>query len=106
MKNFRSVLAKIHMVTKQTWLLFRKKECSVLAKIHMVTKHCWGSVFNCCGSVLAKIHMVTKLTAKPHNTRQLFCSSKNSYGNKTPQYAHFLVCPFCSSKNSYGNKTD
>ena len=34
----RSVLAKIHMVTKLAPLLVRMYECSVLAKIHMVTK--------------------------------------------------------------------
>ena len=35
------------------------------------------------GSVLAKILMVTKLKGKRTNQEQLFCSSKNPYGNKT-----------------------
>ena len=35
------------------------------------------------GSVLAKIHMVTKQSLEHKPTGTLFCSSKNSYGNKT-----------------------
>ena len=35
---FGSVLAKIHMVTKQPTLTETVNNCSVLAKIHMVTK--------------------------------------------------------------------
>ena len=56
-----SVLAKIHMVTKQErlqhWLMAR----SVLAKIHMVTKPQQAISYALYSSVLAKIHMVTKL---------------------------------------------
>ena len=37
-KNDSSVLAKIHMVTKQRKVTVIHVECSVLAKIHMVTK--------------------------------------------------------------------
>ena len=37
--NTRSVLAKIHMVTKLPSLTHHEYQCSVLAKIHMVTKH-------------------------------------------------------------------
>ncbi len=58
----RSVLAKIHMVTKHKigYGLFSFKVCSVLAKIHMVTKPVNTSVNFSRSSVLAKIHMVTK----------------------------------------------
>ena len=35
---FSSVLAKIHMVTKQMEEQLQNDTCSVLAKIHMVTK--------------------------------------------------------------------
>ena len=56
----RSVLAKIHMVTKHKIGLFSFKVCSVLAKIHMVTKPVNTSVNFSRSSVLAKIHMVTK----------------------------------------------
>ena len=34
-----------------------------------------------------------------------FCSSKNSYGNKTESWVVLVRLQFCSSKNSYGNKT-
>ena len=35
-----------------------------------------------------------------------FCSSKNSYGNKTLAAEAAQAGMFCSSKNSYGNKTE
>ena len=60
-KIARSVLAKIHMVTKQIISFHHITYRSVLAKIHMVTKHASYAHFKRCGSVLAKIHMVTKL---------------------------------------------
>ena len=56
----RSVLAKIHMVTKLMALCAYGLKCSVLAKIHMVTKHIAGLNSYHLSSVLAKIHMVTK----------------------------------------------
>ena len=56
----RSVLAKIHMVTKHSTFNLFVYSSSVLAKIHMVTKQvCFHDDYNGC-SVLAKIHMVTK----------------------------------------------
>ena len=56
----RSVLAKIHMVTKHPLTLFAYPHSSVLAKIHMVTKRCFKFFTYENSSVLAKIHMVTK----------------------------------------------
>ena len=42
----RSVLAKIHMVTKRSWKCCKWYHRSVLAKIHMVTKpQKYGSTF-------------------------------------------------------------
>ena len=42
----RSVLAKIHMVTKLVRMSLNTTSCSVLAKIHMVTKpQKYGSTF-------------------------------------------------------------
>ena len=35
----------------------------------------------------------------------VFCSSKNPYGNKTVMHFYVTVVMFCSSKNPYGNKT-
>ena len=58
--RIRSVLAKIHMVTKPITIGTLKPNCSVLAKIHMVTKHSFVTYIYIIGSVLAKIHMVTK----------------------------------------------
>ena len=60
MSHHCSVLAKIHMVTKQCKHFVARFICSVLAKIHMVTKHLneYEAIILC--SVLAKIHMVTK----------------------------------------------
>ena len=55
-----SVLAKIHMVTKQDMGGNRYWQGSVLAKIHMVTKQCLKINSRLISSVLAKIHMVTK----------------------------------------------
>ena len=55
-----SVLAKIHMVTKQRLWMLLKRICSVLAKIHMVTKPRPTCALVTPCSVLAKIHMVTK----------------------------------------------
>ena len=59
--NERSVLAKIHMVTKHCEGSFTLTKCSVLAKIHMVTKPHSQPNLEMLSSVLAKIHMVTKL---------------------------------------------
>ncbi|WP_303321597.1 hypothetical protein, partial [Holdemanella biformis] len=56
----RSVLAKIHMVTKLYNLSSAIWTSSVLAKIHMVTKQYIPSCKSVLSSVLAKIHMVTK----------------------------------------------
>ena len=58
------------------------------------------------GSVLAKIHMVTKHDRIAELESEQFCSSKNSYGNKTISSQHNFIIMFCSSKNSYGNKTN
>ena len=55
-----SVLAKIHMVTKQDKVIDNYQGSSVLAKIHMVTKLNDTRSFTDYCSVLAKIHMVTK----------------------------------------------
>ena len=55
-----SVLAKILMVTKQTWMYMNLSPCSVLAKILMVTKPRHSLFCGVSGSVLAKILMVTK----------------------------------------------
>ena len=60
LKDVGSVLAKIHMVTKQLSFTSFVTECSVLAKIHMVTKLPLESLYQAFCSVLAKIHMVTK----------------------------------------------
>ena len=60
---FSSVLAKIHMVTKQSYEQPHRLNCSVLAKIHMVTKHYILAIKLFLRSVLAKIHMVTKQIA-------------------------------------------
>ena len=49
------------MVTKLTDLSFLRNLCSVLAKIHMVTKQSCDYNKIKESSVLAKIHMVTKL---------------------------------------------
>ena len=49
------------MVTKLTLTQSNLMMGSVLAKIHMVTKQWWQSCDTGEGSVLAKIHMVTKL---------------------------------------------
>ena len=57
---FRSVLAKIFMVTKLINTVNPKSSSSVLAKIFMVTKPSFPSVSSSVGSVLAKIFMVTK----------------------------------------------
>ena len=57
---WRSVLAKIHMVTKLCSPSRKAPTSSVLAKIHMVTKHNLQEFEETMGSVLAKIHMVTK----------------------------------------------
>ncbi len=59
--SFRSVLAKIHMVTKHAANGGHKPSGSVLAKIHMVTKQFVDILKYKDSSVLAKIHMVTKL---------------------------------------------
>ena len=56
----RSVLAKIHMVTKLEKLHRLCPVGSVLAKIHMVTKLSKTTEVSGKSSVLAKIHMVTK----------------------------------------------
>ena len=78
-----SVLAKILMVTKRACESFGDRVSSVLAKIHMVTKLRQSALdLNVC-SVLAKIHMVTKQNTPKKICRIQFCSSKNSYGNKT-----------------------
>ena len=58
--SHRSVLAKIHMVTKPFLISEKAGACSVLAKIHMVTKHNVSCNSKSSSSVLAKIHMVTK----------------------------------------------
>ena len=55
-----SILAKIFMVTKLELVNQLKGLGSVLAKIHMVTKHGLANHLNLFSSVLAKIHMVTK----------------------------------------------
>ena len=72
----------------------------------MVTKLRLFTLSSSNRSVLAKIHMVTKPIKLTIYNTSMFCSSKNSYGNKTL----FNICSgipqFCSSKNSYGNKTD
>ena len=71
----------------------------------MVTKR-WHSHRGFTGcSVLAKIHMVTKQRMVFLENNQQFCSSKNSYGNKTMIAQGSVLLRFCSSKNSYGNKT-
>ena len=57
---FRSVLAKILMVTKPVVQWTIRSPCSVLAKILMVTKLDESDNFVLIGSVLAKILMVTK----------------------------------------------
>ena len=49
------------MVTKLTGIVGAIRDGSVLAKIHMVTKQTRGYIGFYEGSVLAKIHMVTKL---------------------------------------------
>ena len=49
----------------------------------MVTKPLANSIDETSGSVLAKIHMVTKRKHINEFKIQEFCSSKNSYGNKT-----------------------
>ena len=58
--TFRSVLAKIHMVTKLLITANKPQTSSVLAKIHMVTKLPFPQNLETLSSVLAKIHMVTK----------------------------------------------
>ena len=58
--SFRSVLAKIHMVTKPASVGTSPPLSSVLAKIHMVTKPSSFAKLAYVCSVLAKIHMVTK----------------------------------------------
>ena len=60
-KGLCSVLAKIHMVTKQDKVIDNYQGSSVLAKIHMVTKPTKRPISSSSSSVLAKIHMVTKL---------------------------------------------
>ena len=56
-----SVLAKILMVTKLTYIFLFVSYGSVLAKILMVTKPTPNASAFCNSSVLAKILMVTKL---------------------------------------------
>ena len=59
-QNARLNLAKIHMVTKQTFNAKTFINSLNLAKIHMVTKRPPG-LFACHNGLnLAKIHMVTK----------------------------------------------
>ena len=89
-RNQCSVLAKIHMVTKQLKGEKINMESSVLAKIHMVTKPSHLCQATCKCSVLAKIHMVTKPMFCPSRSPFLFCSSKNSYGNKTINHTILL----------------
>ena len=71
------------MVTKRFSEYSNPLFSSVLAKIHMVTKHNDILQEFILRSVLAKIHMVTKHASNAHFKRCRFCSSKNSYGNKT-----------------------
>ena len=93
------------MVTKLSGRVLLISPGSVLAKIHMVTKRVqFFSVARAC-SVLAKIHMVTKPVVRFFCYTRKFCSSKNSYGNKTARCSSQTILRFCSSKNSYGNKT-
>ena len=54
------------MVTKRIGKLKSCAICSVLAKIHMVTKQIEGMCKIWNGSVLAKIHMVTKHNNKAY----------------------------------------
>ena len=93
------------MVTKLLKVFITLCMSSVLAKIHMVTKHDRLVVSWYDRSVLAKIHMVTKHDLTFQVVSLWFCSSKNSYGNKTHLFHLFHFLEFCSSKNSYGNKT-
>ena len=71
------------MVTKQRFNVNVRLFRSVLAKILMVTKLITLTRFYTHCSVLAKILMVTKRIDFAKYMSSEFCSSKNPYGNKT-----------------------